>query len=96
MLRADSLRYFSIYGVYGISVFAARGVTVDELAQRSPLVRFEVLTVITRVLRAAGFDLEPTGHDELHFTLAFTELDSGVAGLLACEHETWRNPYHEE
>jgi hypothetical protein len=27
-------RYYSIYGVYGISVFAVRDVTVDELASR--------------------------------------------------------------
>jgi hypothetical protein len=31
-------RYYSIYGVYGISVFAAWGITVDELAQQLPLV----------------------------------------------------------
>jgi|HubBroStandDraft_5_1064220.scaffolds.fasta_scaffold21164_4 hypothetical protein len=31
--------YHSIYGVCGISVFAVRGATVDELAQQVPLVR---------------------------------------------------------
>jgi len=29
-----------------LSVFAARGVPVDELAQQAPLVRFEVLTLV--------------------------------------------------
>ena len=46
LLRVDATRYFSIYGTYGVSVFAARQVTVDELAQEPPLVRFEVLTLI--------------------------------------------------
>jgi hypothetical protein len=44
-LRADAQRYFAIYGEYGISVFAARDATVDELAQEVPLVRFESLTL---------------------------------------------------
>lgn len=39
-LREDATRYFSIYGTYGVSVFAARRVTVEELAQEPPLVRF--------------------------------------------------------
>jgi len=37
-LRSDARRYHSIYGTYGISVFAARDLTVDELAQQPPLV----------------------------------------------------------
>jgi hypothetical protein len=40
ILRADAARYYSIYGVYGISVFAVRGATVEKLAQQAPLVRF--------------------------------------------------------
>jgi len=43
IVRVDAMRYHSIYGEYGISVFAARDVTVDELAQQAPLVRFEIL-----------------------------------------------------
>jgi hypothetical protein len=37
ILCADAARYYSIYGVYGISVFAVRGATVDELAQQAPV-----------------------------------------------------------
>jgi hypothetical protein len=33
ILCADAARYYTIYGVYGISVLAVRDVTVDELAQ---------------------------------------------------------------
>jgi hypothetical protein len=38
VLRADAMRYRSGYGIYGISVFAARSATVEELAQQVPLV----------------------------------------------------------
>ena len=55
ILCADAARYHSIYGVYGISVFAVRDATVDELAQQAPLVRFDRLTVLTvRDVLAAG------------------------------------------
>jgi hypothetical protein len=43
VLSEDALRYHSIYGVYGISVFAVRDATLEELAQQVPLVRFERL-----------------------------------------------------
>ncbi len=95
VLRADALRNHQIYGTYGISVFAARGITVDELAQQPPLVRFGLLTIITAgVLRAAGLRLEATGRNPRHFDVSFDELDDGVARLLACEHREMVNPYH--
>lgn len=95
-LRADAQRYHDIYGDYGISVFAARDATVDELAQQTPLVRFEILTLVrVGALRAAGFRLEPTGRNPRHFTVVFEELDSGVEALLSCEHLSWTNPYND-
>jgi hypothetical protein len=33
VLIEDAMRYHSIYGVYGISVFAVRDATLEELAQ---------------------------------------------------------------
>lgn len=95
-LRADAQRYHDVYGEYGISVFAARDATVDELAQEVPLVRFETLTLV-RVgdLRAAGFRLDPTGRDPRHFTVVFDELDPGVEALVSCEHLSWVNPYND-
>ena len=96
-LRADAERYHSIYGDFGLSVFAAREVAVDELAQQAPLVRFEVLTLVrVGVLRSAGFRLEPTGRNPRHFTVAFDDLDAGVEELIRCEHRSWANPYHED
>lgn len=96
ILRADAMRHHDIYGTFGISVFAAQDVTVDELAQQSPLVRFEVLTLVSvRVIRAASLRIEPTGRNPRHFTVAFDDLDSGVRRLTGCEHERWNNPYHD-
>jgi hypothetical protein len=96
-LRADAERYHSIYGDFGLSVFAAREVAVDELAQQAPLVRFEVLTLVrVGVLRSVGFRLEPTGRNPRHFTVAFDDLDAGVEELIRCEHRSWANPYHED
>ena len=40
VLRADAARYHSIYGTYGISVFAVGDATLDEVAQQVPLIRF--------------------------------------------------------
>jgi len=97
VLREDAERYHSIYGDYGISVFAARDVAVDELAQQAPLVRFEILTLVrVGALRACGLRLEPTGRNPRHFTVAFDDLDLGIDALLACEHRSWVNPYHED
>jgi len=96
-LRSDAQRYHSIYGDYGLSVFAARDAAIDELAQQAPLVRFEVLTLVrVGVLRSAGFRLEATGRNPRHFTVAFDDLDAGIEALLACEHRSWINPYHED
>ena len=96
-LRSDAERYHSIYGDYGLSVFAARDVAVDELAQQAPLVRFEVLTLVrVGVLRAAGLRLEPTGRNPRHFTVAFDDLEAGISELRRCEHRSWVNPYHED
>lgn len=96
-LRADAERYHAIYGEYGVSVFAVRDATVDELAQQAPLVRFEILTLVrVGALLVAGFRLEPTGRNPRHFTVAFDDLDAGVEAIEACEHRSWQNPYHED
>ncbi len=96
LLRADALRNHAIYGTYGISVFALRDATLDELAQQPPLVRFASLTLMTvGALRAVGLRLEPTGRNPRHFDVTFEDLDSGVAGLAACEYRTVVNPYNE-
>jgi hypothetical protein len=96
VLHADAERYHGVYGSYGISVFALLDTTLEELAQQAPLVRFGELTLLTvdAVLRA-GLRLEPTGRNPRHYTVAFDDLDRGVAGLVGCEHQVVPNPYHE-
>ena len=72
ILCEDAARYYNVYGVYGISVFAVRDVTVDELAQQVPLVRFERLSLLkVRDVLAAGMRLEPTGRNPRHYTVSF-------------------------
>ena len=96
VLRADARRLFTVYGLYGVSVFALRAVTLDELAQQPPLVRFPHL-VILRVgtIRTAGLALEATGRNPRHFTVVMADLERGVEFLSSCERRLWENPYHE-
>lgn len=97
MIRADALRTYRVYGVYGVSVFAVRDITLDELAQQPPLVRFASLVLITvGALRSAGLRIDPTGRNRRHYTVSFSDLDDGVARLCGTGHEVWANPYHEE
>lgn len=96
ILRADALRNHSVYGTYGISVFAVRDLTLDELAQLPPLIRFERLATMTvGVLRAHGLTLEPTGRNPRHYDVTFTNLDEGVSSLQDCDHQVVVNPYYE-
>lgn len=96
VVRRDAERNNAIYGTFGVSVFAARDVSVDELAQQVPLVRFAQLTLMSvGELRAAGLRLEPTGRNPRHFDIGFDDLDEGIARLLECPHRVIVNPYHE-
>ncbi|MGH3257282.1 MAG: hypothetical protein ACRDOU_18120 [Streptosporangiaceae bacterium] len=96
VLYADAARYHSIYGVYGILVFAVRGATVDELAQQAPLVRFDRLSLlkVSDVL-AAGMRLEPTGRNPRHYTAGFDDLADGVQRLSSCPRQVVPNAYYD-
>jgi len=90
------MRNHTIYGTYGLSVVAVQGITLDELAQQTPLVRFARLTLMTvGAIRAAGLRLEPTGRNPRHYDICFEDLTLGIARLLTCDHTVWINPYHE-
>ncbi len=96
VLRADALRNYTIYGMFGISVFAVRDQTLDELAQQPPLVRFERLVIATAgAIRQLGLRLEPTGRNPRHYDVTFDDLDDGVAKLARCEHQVVFNAYYE-
>ena len=96
VLREDAVRYHSIYGVFGISVFAIRDATLEEMAQQVPLVRFESLTLLkVRDVLAARLRLEATGRNPRHYTVAFDDLDDGVARLVGCQDRVVPNPYYD-
>ena len=96
ILSADAVRYCSIYGTYGISVFAVRDATVDELAQQVPLVRFGSLALLkVGDVLAAGMRLEPTGRNPRHYTVGFDDLEDGVRRLASCPHQVVPNAYHD-
>lgn len=96
VLRADAIRYRGVYGSYGISVFATRGATLDEMAQQAPLVRFDRLTLIkVAAVRGAGLRLEPTGRNPRHYTVSFDDLDQGITALAGCRHQVVPNRYHD-
>jgi hypothetical protein len=95
LLRQDALRNHAICATYGILVFAARDLTVDELAQQAPLIRFEQPTLLTvGALRSAGQRPEATGRNRRRFDISFDDLDDGVTRLASCEHRIII-PYHE-
>ena len=90
------MRAHSIYGIYAVSVFAADRVTVDELVQTSPLIRFDVLTLMAvGAIRSAGLVLVPSGRNSLHHSIDLTDLDDALDRLIGCDHRTVVNPYHE-
>jgi hypothetical protein len=81
-------------GVYGISVFAVRDATVDELAQQAPLVRFDRLSLLTvRDVLPVGMRLEATGRDPRHFTVGF-DVENGQPVVGRQAHEPGRSTRH--
>lgn len=96
-VRRDALRMRHVYGVFGFSVFAVRGTTIDELAQDSPLVRFVRLTTLTAgTIRSAGLEIEAMGRNSLHYTVLLPDAEDAVVRLCACERHVVDNPYYEE
>jgi len=92
ILAQDAQRAHDVYGTYAISVF----VTVDELAQEPPLVRFASITLMTvGEIRPQGCCSARVDADRLHYSIDFDDLDTGVEALVRCEHRTIVNPYHE-
>ena len=66
------------------------------MAQQVPLVRFARLTLIrVAEVRGAGLRLEPTRRKPCHYTLAFDDLEKGIAVLVSCAHQVIGNAYHD-
>lgn len=61
-----------------------------------PLVRFESLTLLKVMdALAARLRLEATGRNPRHYTVAFDDLDDGVARLAGCQYRVVPNPYYD-
>ncbi len=96
VLRDDARRYHGVYGTCGISLYAVRGPSLDEMAQQVPLVRFRRMTLITAgELTRAGLRLEPTGRNPRHYTVSFDELGQGVRMPAGCQRQVLTNPDHD-
>jgi len=95
VLRIDAERYHTIYGEYGISVFAARGATIDELAQAVPLVRFETLTSSESAIYGppGSGSIRPAGTRSTSRSRSTTSNEGSTRSRR--EHLNWINPYHE-
>lgn len=89
------LRRWPDWQRYGLSTYfaedddAVADLAADQL-KRFPLLRLYDPAVLT----AAGLEVVPTFRSP-HVTLAFVDLDAGLAALETAEHETRLNPYHE-
>lgn len=87
-------RRFSDWGRFGLSAYYAEDdAAVDDLAS-DLLERFPFLGVYEVVaLLDAGFEVVPTFRSP-HVTIAFTDLDEGLAALRAVAHLRRQNAYH--
>lgn len=88
-------RRFPDWPAFGVSGFyAVSEVSIDDLA-RDMLSRFEGLRVYDpAVLRDARLTVLPTFRTP-HVTIAFADLDHGLAVLASSFRERRPNPYHE-
>jgi hypothetical protein len=82
----------TIYGFYGVSVFAeVGGLTWEEIAS-TKLRRAEWVVLFTaRALLANGLDLWDTGQAP-HYDIVHDDVDQLVGRILGCEHRVIRNP----
>ena len=91
-LRAEAQNHYVVYGTSSVSVFAARDVPFEEIADSLPLACFEHLTLWTAGnIRKAGLALEPAGRESRHYVVNLGMGAAGVQALWGCEHRTWTN-----
>jgi hypothetical protein len=96
-ILAESAREnHTIYGFYGVSVFAeVGGLTWQEIAAIK-LSRAEWVVLFTaRALFANGLDLWDTGQAP-HYDIVHDDLEQLIGRILGCEHRVVRNPSSEE
>ena len=96
-ILAESAREnYTIYGFYGVSVFAeVGGLTWEDIAS-TKLSRAEWVVLFTaRALLANGLDLWDTGQAP-HYDIVHDDLKQLIGRILGSEHRVVRNPSSEE
>lgn len=92
----DFLRRFPDWGRYGLSAYYAETPDAIEALAEGQLERFPFLLIYDpALLTAQGVEVVPTFRKP-HVTLAFRDLDAGLATLGTVKHEHRKNQYYEE
>lgn len=96
VLATSARENFTIYGFYGVSVFAEVGGLTWEQIASTRLRRAEWVVLFTaRTLLANGLELWDTGQVP-HYDIVHDDLDELVARILGCEHRVVQNPVRAE
>ena len=101
LASADSIRRTaeisqSLHGFYGVSVFLALGITINDLVRRTPELspeRYRQLRTTTAgLIREAHFDLLATG-DWPHYDIVLADMsEETIERLGHCFGPPFRNP----
>lgn len=96
VLAESARENHTIYGFYGVSVFAeVGGLTWQDIAA-TKLRRAEWVVLFTaRALLANGLDLWDTGLTP-HYDIVHADLSELVGRILGCEHRVVENPARVE
>lgn len=96
VLAHSTRENFTIYGFYGVSVFAEVGGLTWEQIASTRLRRAEWVVLFTaRTLLANGLELWDTGQVP-HYDIVHDDPDELVARILGCEHRVVQNPVRAE
>ena len=94
--RESARENHTIYGFYGVSVFAEVGGLTWQQIAATKLRRAEWVVLFTaRTLLANGLDLWDTGQAP-HYDIVHMDLNELVRRILGCEHRVVENPVRAE
>jgi len=95
VLAQSARENHTVYGFYGVSVFAeVGGATWAEIAATKLRRSGWVVLFTARALLASGVELWDTGLAP-HYDIVHADLDELVGRILGCEHRVVRNPVQD-